>query len=92
MVLWFKDSLGDPSQVTIEGDRLTYPQLVCQYVGVSLDDDEYFTILHTQVNDSYGKLMILSDALNKHIPAEKLSAINKLFQKGLSPNRMVAFP
>lgn len=89
--IWFKDSLGDPTQVTIEGDRLTYPQLVCQYVGVSLDDDEYFTILHTQVNDSNGKLMILSDALNKHIPAEKLSALNKLFQKGLSPNRMVAF-
>ena len=36
----------------IEGDSLTYPQLVCQYVGVSLDEDEYFSILHTQVNDS----------------------------------------
>lgn len=93
---WLKDSLGDPTQVSIDGERLTYPQLVCQYVGVSLDEDEYFSFLHTQVNDSLGKLTILSNALNKEISADKLRAINQLFdmhrkEKGLSPNRMVAF-
>lgn len=94
--IWLKDSLGDPTLVTVEKEHLTYPQLVCQYVGVSLDDDEYFSILHTQVNDSLGKLTILSGALNKEIPAEKLQDINKLFNmqrqgKGLSSSRMVAF-
>jgi len=93
---WLKNSLEDPAQVKVEGKSLTYPQLVCQYVGVSLDDDEYFSILHTHVNDSLGKLIILSGALNKQIEAEKLRAINQLFdmhrkEKGLSSNRMVAF-
>ncbi|WP_075619516.1 YceG family protein [Paenisporosarcina indica] len=93
---WLKNSLEDHTQVKIEGENLTYPQLVCQYVGNSLDDDEYFAFLHTHVNDSLGKLIILSGALNKEIKAEKLRAINQLFdmhrkEKGLSPNRMVAF-
>ena len=93
---WLKNSLEDPAMVSIEGEKLTYPQLVCQYVGNSLDDDEYFTILHTHVNDSLGKLTILTDALNKEITAERLRAVNRLFDmhrqaKGLSPNRMVAF-
>lgn len=93
---WLKDSLGDSSQVTVNGENLTYPQLVCQYIGMSLDEDEYFSILHTQVNDSLGKLSILTGALNKKISAEKLRSLNQLFdlhkkEKGLSPNRMVAF-
>ncbi|MFJ7974001.1 YceG family protein [Psychrobacillus sp. NPDC096389] len=93
---WLKDSLGDPTQVSIDGEHLAYPQLVCQYVGMSLDEDEYFSFLHTQVNESSGMLTILSDALNKEITAERLRSINQLFdmhrkEKGLSPNRMVAF-
>ena len=76
---WLKDSLGDSSQVTVDGENLTYPQLVCQYIGMSLDEDEYFSILHTQVNDSLGKLSILTGALNKKISAEKLRSLNQLF-------------
>ena len=40
---WLKDSLGDPTKVSIDGEKVTYPQLVCQYVGMSLDEDEYFS-------------------------------------------------
>lgn len=93
---WLKNSLADHTKVTVDGENLTYPQLVCQFIGISLDDDEYFSILHTHVNESLGKLTILSGALNKEIAAEKLRDLNQLFdmhrkEKGLSPNRMVAF-
>lgn len=93
---WLKNSLEDPSIVTIDQDSLMYPQLLCQFIGVSLDEDEYFTILHTQINDSDGKLINLTNSLNKEISSDKLRAINQLFEihrqeKGLSPNRMVAF-
>lgn len=93
---WLKDSLRDPTLVSVVGENLTYPQLVSQYIGVTLDDDEYFSIVHTQVNESDGKLTILSGALNKEITAERLRAINQLFdmhrkERGLSPSRLVAF-
>lgn len=93
---WLKNSLENPSIVTVDQDSLTYPQLLCQFIGVSMDEDEYFTILHTQLNDSDGKLINLTNSLNKNIAPDKLRAINQLFEihrqeKGLSPNRMVAF-
>lgn len=93
---WLKNSLQQDSQVSIEEETLSYPQLVCQYIGVPLDYDEYFALLYTQVEQAEGKLIILTDRLNKVIPSDKLQSINALFdihkkEKGLSPNRMVAF-
>ncbi|MHC5217811.1 YceG family protein [Enterococcus sp. LJL128] len=77
-------------------ETLTYPQVAGIVLGVPLDEFSYGEWLYDVVyNDEY-KIHLLDGNLEKQIDNQIFQGIQKLFnthneQKGLSPNRFVAF-
>lgn len=93
---WLKKPIVDHSETKIEEDQITYPQLLGQITGMTLDADEYFAAIYDVIEASEGRLIRLSDKMDKHIEQDRLRTLQDLFEmnkkeKGLSPNRMAAF-
>ncbi|TWT27456.1 YceG family protein [Planomicrobium sp. CPCC 101110] len=93
---WLNQPIINHPETKIEEETITYPQLLGQFVGMPLDADDYFASIHELLEESEGRLIRLSDKLNKQITPERLRALQDLFEmnnkeRGLSPNRIVAF-
>ena len=93
---WLKKPIVDHTETKIEDDTITYPQLLGQLVGMPLDSDDYFASIYDLMEEAEGRLIRLSGKLNKYIEQDRLRTLQDLFEmnnkeKGLSPNRIVAF-
>ena len=93
---WLNKPIINHPETKIEEDSITYPQLIGEFVGISLDEDDYFASIYDTVEAAEGRLIRLSGKLNKQISAERLRNLQALFdmnkkENGLSPNRIVAF-
>ncbi|PSL34349.1 YceG-like Ter operon protein [Planomicrobium soli] len=93
---WLLQPIVNHPETKIEEEKITYPQLLGQFIGMPLDKDDYFASIYDLLEESEGRLIQLSDKLNKQITPERLKALQDLFEMntkehGLSPNRIVAF-
>lgn len=93
---WLNQPIIEHPETKVEEDTITYPQLLGQFIGMPLDADEYFATIYELLEETPGRLIQLSDKLNKQIAPERLKALQDLFEmnnkeRGLSPNRIVAF-
>ncbi len=93
---WLVKPLVAHSETKVEDETITYPQLLGQFLGMPLDTDEYFAAMYDLLEQADGRLIRLSDNLNKQISGERLRTLQDLFEmnnkeRGLSPSRIVAF-
>lgn len=93
---WFNKPLADHPETKVEEETITYPQLLGQLVGMPLDKDDYFASIYDLLEETNGRLIRLFGSLNKQISPERLRSLQDLFdmnnkERGLSPNRIVAF-
>ncbi|RNF40267.1 YceG family protein [Planococcus salinus] len=93
---WLKQPIVNHTETKIDGETITYPQLLGQFLGMPLDTDDYFASIYDLLEDAEGRVLRLSGKLNKHIDQERLRNLQDLFEmnkkeNGLSPNRIVAF-
>ncbi|MGX7418122.1 YceG family protein [Carnobacterium gallinarum] len=77
-------------------DEISYPQIYGVILGVPLDEFSYNEWLYDLVYADHSKIHLLNGNLDKQIDNQVFQGIQKLFnthqeQKGLSPNRFVAF-
>ncbi|WP_086350936.1 YceG family protein [Candidatus Enterococcus clewellii] len=77
-------------------ETLTYPQISGVVLGVPLDEFSYGEWLYEVVYNESNNIHLLAGNLEKQIDNQIFQGIQKLFnthneQKGLSPNRFVAF-
>jgi hypothetical protein len=93
---WLAQPIVNHPETKIEEETITYPQLLGQFIGMPLDADDYFATIFELLEESEGRLIRLFDKLDKRITPERLAALQDLFEvnnkeRGLSPNRIVAF-
>ncbi|MGI2327944.1 YceG family protein [Planococcus sp. YIM B11945] len=93
---WLNKPIVEHSETKIEEETITYPQLFAEFLGMPLDADDYFASIYELIEASQGRAIRLSDNLNKQIAPDRLKAMQDLFEmntkeRGLSPNRIVAF-
>lgn len=93
---WLNKPIVNHAETKIEEEAITYPQLLGQFVGMSLDADDYFASIYDLMEQAEGRLIRLSDNLDKQITPERLRDLQNLFEmnnkeRGLSASRIVAF-
>ncbi|WP_416145434.1 hypothetical protein [Planococcus koreensis] len=86
---WLAKPLVAHPETKVEGETITYPQLLGQFLGMPLDTDDYFAAIYDLLEGADGRLIRLSGNLNKQISGERLRSLQDLFEmnnkeKGLS--------
>ncbi|MBY0122702.1 YceG family protein [Bacillus sp. S/N-304-OC-R1] len=91
-----KKTVRDRPQFTIDQGTLHLGQVAARFLGVSLDEDEYFNRLYDLIHaEQAGLVLISEDALDKSIDNHQFQSIQKVLninhEQKLSINRFVAF-
>ncbi|MGN7400400.1 YceG family protein [Cytobacillus praedii] len=90
-----KDTKERP-QFSIEQKTIQFGQVVARFLGVPLDEDEYYNKLYDFIHTEQAGLTLLSeDTLDKTIDNQQFQSIQKVLninrEQNLSINRFVAF-
>ncbi|WNS73916.1 YceG family protein [Bacillus sp. DTU_2020_1000418_1_SI_GHA_SEK_038] len=96
---WFstlKKLLRERPQFSIEDGTIHFGQVVVRFLGVPLDEDEYYNRLYDLIHTEKADLILISEeALDKSIDNHHFQAIQKVLNinrdQKLSINRFVAF-
>lgn len=93
---WLNKPIVNHTETKVEEEEITYPQLLGEFTGMPLDEDDYFASIYETMEEAGGRLIRLSGRLNKHIEQDRLKALQDLFEmnrkeNGLSASRIVAF-
>lgn len=91
-----KKDIKERPQFTIEQKTVHFGQVVARFLGIPLDDDEYYNNLYDLIHTEQAGLILLSeDTLDKTIDNQQFQSIQKVLninrEQSLSINRFVAF-
>lgn len=91
-----KKPLKERPQFSIEQSTIHLAQVVARFLGVPLDEDEYYNRLYDLIHTEQADLILISEeALDKSIDNHHFQAIQKVLninrEQKLSINRFVAF-
>lgn len=93
---WLKQPNREREQFSLEQHTLHIGQIVARFLGISLDEDEYYNRLFELIHsENAGLLLLNEDHLDKTINNRQFQAIQKVLninrEQNLSINRFVAF-
>lgn len=91
-----KKDIKERPQFTIEQKTVHFGQVVARFLGIPLNDDEYYNKLYDLIHTEQAGLILLSeDTLDKTIDNQQFQSIQKVLninrEQSLSINRFVAF-